>query len=513
MVDGSENEYLQAKERAIQKLGLSTTSYLPSNRKIKNCIARLTKDQLGPDEVKRRIQEMREIAEQIMAVIDDFDPYLIGSTLTGKIRDTSDIDLHAYSDDWEEIQELLTNWGLRRYRRRDCREFERNLCSPEVVRTSISCRGHHLSVELARCRDAFIRHRKTNSTRRFAGSSKPAQEDEEGTMSSSQKAKNTLKLIVILLCGAASSLFPASAQTVIPAETGWEQHCPSLINRPSDADDAMRARIQEFRKSLQESREERKNLNLPGHQFGPNFGGRLLPLSEVDLLSPEPTASGEARAPTPFLGKIHFGYPQSTANDSSRTNGICILTYANYLWELKERPLTEMPGNAKIVRLVWFRKSECVLCLRFNGKFGDTPASMQGKRLQSVRTINRSQGLDVGPRVTLNRSQFEKIFNQINDANFWITEGETGPNIDLISSWCNAHDQFSIPRVDRLVVEIWSDSRHRLAVPSIEKQSSIKEFLAKQLETAGVSLDHDNINSNTNAPAFRPLEILKTPGN
>lgn len=111
MVDGLENEYLQAKERAIQKLGLSTTSYLPSNRKIKNCIARLTKDQLGPEEVKRRIHEMREIAEQIMAVIDDYDPYLIGSTLTGKIRDTSDIDLHAYCDEWEEIQELLTNWG------------------------------------------------------------------------------------------------------------------------------------------------------------------------------------------------------------------------------------------------------------------------------------------------------------------------------------------------------------------------------------------------------------------
>lgn len=111
MVDGLENEYLDAKERAIHKLGLSTTSYLPSNRTIKNCIARITKDELGPDEVKKRVREMREIAEQIMTAIDDYDPFLIGSTLTGEIRSSSDIDLHAYSDNYEEITDRLFHYG------------------------------------------------------------------------------------------------------------------------------------------------------------------------------------------------------------------------------------------------------------------------------------------------------------------------------------------------------------------------------------------------------------------
>lgn len=110
LVEGSEREYLQAKERAISMLGLSGMSHLPSNRVIRDCIAQLTECELGADEVKRRIIEMRKIALQIMEVIEDFDPFLIGSTLTGKISSTSDIDLHAYSDDHSELMDLLANF-------------------------------------------------------------------------------------------------------------------------------------------------------------------------------------------------------------------------------------------------------------------------------------------------------------------------------------------------------------------------------------------------------------------
>jgi predicted nucleotidyltransferase len=111
IVEGCEAEYLHAKERAISMLGLSSSSHLPSNRKIKDCIARLTASQLGDEEVKRRITEMRRIAAEIMEVIPDADPFLIGSTLTGQIRDSSDIDLHAYSDDYTILKNQLLDWG------------------------------------------------------------------------------------------------------------------------------------------------------------------------------------------------------------------------------------------------------------------------------------------------------------------------------------------------------------------------------------------------------------------
>lgn len=112
MVDGIETEYLQAKERAVLMLGLSSETRLPSNKAIKECITRLTRSKLGDEEVRRRLFEMRKIAEQIMLAIEDSDPFLIGSTLSGQIRDASDIDLHAYSDSYEELKDRLIEWGF-----------------------------------------------------------------------------------------------------------------------------------------------------------------------------------------------------------------------------------------------------------------------------------------------------------------------------------------------------------------------------------------------------------------
>jgi hypothetical protein len=111
MVEGEECEYLQAKERAMMMLGVSDQSRMPTNKKIREYIARLTKAQLGPDEVSRRVAEMRGIALEIMLLIDDFDPHLLGSTLSGEVRATSDIDLHAYSDNFEEVKGRLIDHG------------------------------------------------------------------------------------------------------------------------------------------------------------------------------------------------------------------------------------------------------------------------------------------------------------------------------------------------------------------------------------------------------------------
>lgn len=111
MAAGSEDEYLHAKERAMLMLGLSPQTRLPSNKKIRTWVRRITEEELGPDEVSRRLAKMREIACAIMSVIENADPFLIGSTLSGEIRLTSDIDMHAYSDDFEELISLLAEWG------------------------------------------------------------------------------------------------------------------------------------------------------------------------------------------------------------------------------------------------------------------------------------------------------------------------------------------------------------------------------------------------------------------
>lgn len=112
MLDGAENEYLHAKERATLKLGISGHNHFPSNKTVKGMISLLAKAELGEHEIKARVRRMREIALEIMLILDEKDPFLIGSTLSGKIRATSDIDLHAYADDPLEIQEKLELCGF-----------------------------------------------------------------------------------------------------------------------------------------------------------------------------------------------------------------------------------------------------------------------------------------------------------------------------------------------------------------------------------------------------------------
>lgn len=113
MLDGAENEYLHAKERASLKLGISGRNLFPSNKKIKTMISLLAKVELGENEIKSRVRRMREIALDLMNIIEEHDPFLIGSTLSGKIRATSDIDLHAYADSPLEIQEKLEICGYK----------------------------------------------------------------------------------------------------------------------------------------------------------------------------------------------------------------------------------------------------------------------------------------------------------------------------------------------------------------------------------------------------------------
>lgn len=165
----------------------------------------------------------------------------------------------------------------------------------------------------------------------------------------------------------------------------------------------------------------------------------------------------------------------------------CDLTYTNYLRELKERPLSEQPGSAKVMRLVWFRKQANVACLRFDARSGNYPPSLQGKLLQGVATSDRGKGLEVRPRVTLTDTQFDELFNQIANAKVWADRNALVKPISEIeiNSFSNLYDQNSLPMVDKFVVETWSNSQHRIAVPSIN-DPSIKDFVTKQLETAGL---------------------------
>ncbi|MEI8195706.1 MAG: hypothetical protein WCI73_07345 [Phycisphaerae bacterium] len=111
VVERIETEYLHAKERAILMLGLPYNTPYPTNRQIKEYIAKLARNRMGPEAMVARVRQMRELAEEIMTMLIDYDPYLIGSTLSGQIRDSSDIDLHVYCDHFSVVKERLRSFG------------------------------------------------------------------------------------------------------------------------------------------------------------------------------------------------------------------------------------------------------------------------------------------------------------------------------------------------------------------------------------------------------------------
>ncbi len=99
-----ESEYFRAKQKAARRIckGWVKPADLPSNAEIRDqvlTLARLHEGQQRTD----NLQAMRFVALRVMRLLSRFRPKLIGSTLTGHIRQGSDIDIHVFSDSIEAV--------------------------------------------------------------------------------------------------------------------------------------------------------------------------------------------------------------------------------------------------------------------------------------------------------------------------------------------------------------------------------------------------------------------------
>jgi len=100
-------EYLRAKRKAARHVGRTV---FPNNAEIRAALDRLAEANEGPARLERLLA-LRRTALEVMEVLDDFDPRLIGSVLTGHIKTTSDVDLHAFADDHERVGDRLLEAG------------------------------------------------------------------------------------------------------------------------------------------------------------------------------------------------------------------------------------------------------------------------------------------------------------------------------------------------------------------------------------------------------------------
>lgn len=113
MYEEGVSQYFDAKRMAAKRLfgqsGKKGMQYrpkdLPSNGEISIEMAKLV--ELLEDDREERLSAMRATALTLMKALEPFHPRLIGSVSTGRVRKGSDIDLHVFTDDIEELEQHL----------------------------------------------------------------------------------------------------------------------------------------------------------------------------------------------------------------------------------------------------------------------------------------------------------------------------------------------------------------------------------------------------------------------
>jgi hypothetical protein len=113
MYSREESEYYTAKKKAAQQAckGWVKPADLPSNVEIRDQIQAFARMFEGAARTDNQLA-MRLSALAMMRRLAPFRPRLIGSVLTGHIREGSDIDLHVFSDSAEAVTHLLDQEGL-----------------------------------------------------------------------------------------------------------------------------------------------------------------------------------------------------------------------------------------------------------------------------------------------------------------------------------------------------------------------------------------------------------------
>ena len=121
MAEGGIHDYAQAKLKAARQAGVPDTHSLPDNREIEEAL-RAYQALYHQEEHSEALTLLRRQAVHLMELFAPFNPYLVGSVLTGTAGRYSDINLHLFCDSIKDVEIFLLNRnmlyesGLRRTR-------------------------------------------------------------------------------------------------------------------------------------------------------------------------------------------------------------------------------------------------------------------------------------------------------------------------------------------------------------------------------------------------------------
>jgi predicted nucleotidyltransferase len=133
MAEHGIEDYLQAKRKAADRLGVNDVAVLPKNVEIEAAL-RAHQRLFGRDTHDNSLKEQRRIALATMRLLDEFQPRLVGSVLTGTATDHSDINLHLFADGSEAVVIRLLELSVPHefYERRVKMDAERSVNYPAL---------------------------------------------------------------------------------------------------------------------------------------------------------------------------------------------------------------------------------------------------------------------------------------------------------------------------------------------------------------------------------------------
>ena len=105
-------DYLAAKQKAADKLGLTRFRALPNNREIEQAVAERSRI-FHADSQSALLAEMRTTSVTVMQYLGDFRPLLVGPVLRGNVTEHSAIELHLFSEPAENVGAQLMACHIR----------------------------------------------------------------------------------------------------------------------------------------------------------------------------------------------------------------------------------------------------------------------------------------------------------------------------------------------------------------------------------------------------------------
>jgi len=119
IVDHGIRDYRAAKIKAAERLGMSTRRALPRNAEIELAVSEHLQ-LYGGDSHKEFLRAMRQVAFNVMRLLDIFSPRLVGPVLIGTADGNTAVNLHVFADSPEAVALQLSelDYRYRPYERR-----------------------------------------------------------------------------------------------------------------------------------------------------------------------------------------------------------------------------------------------------------------------------------------------------------------------------------------------------------------------------------------------------------